>query len=104
MKLVHSSGSASFSSVEAAIAAINKKYPQIKLQYVGRRGDTVVTRIPEASYLTQEIGTAGAEVYFAEATFSLTEVPAINAVTFNFEEGDHAMPGTYSRKSFEDLK
>jgi len=37
----------------------------------------------------------------ATATYTLTEAKGINYVDFDFEEGDHAVPGTYSRESFK---
>ena len=89
---------------EEIIKALNKKYPDIQMEFVGARGDTVITRIKDALQLTQNIGTAGAEAYMAEATYSLTEIPSIKAVTFEFEVGDHAMPGTYNREDFKDFK
>ena len=73
------------------------------MEYQGMQGDTIITRIPDAIQLTQNIGTSGAESYLAEATFSLTEIPTIKAVKIEFEEGDHAMPGTFTRATFKDF-
>lgn len=83
-----------------AIDAINIKYPQIKLELAKHRHDTLFVRITDAYYLTQEAGSAGARVYLAEATFALTELKNIKAVYFNFKEGDHAVPKTYTRADF----
>ncbi|WP_069659365.1 hypothetical protein [Arcticibacter eurypsychrophilus] len=89
---------------EEIIKALNKKYPDIQMEFVSAKGDTVITRIKDALQLTQNIGTAGAETYMAEATYSLTEIPTIKEVTFEFEVGDHAMPGTYNRADFKNFK
>jgi hypothetical protein len=53
--------------------------------------------------LTQEIGSTGAQEYLAQITLSLTSVPGIHSVDFDFEEGDHASPGTYDRQRFVDM-
>jgi hypothetical protein len=36
----------------------------------------------------------------AIATYTLTEMAGIKYVHYDFEEGDHAEPGTYSRANF----
>ena len=104
LELQHNDVSTEGLDVAAVIRAINKKYPNIKLEAVASSNDTLITRIDDAMYLTQQMGTAGAETYFAEVTYALTELPGIKAVRFDFEEGDHAMPGSYSRASFKDFR
>lgn len=85
------------------IDALNLKYPQIKIELVSRQGNTAIIKIADASYLTQEMGTAGARAYLAEATYSLTEIEGIGAIDFQFKAGDHAMPGVLTRRSFENF-
>lgn len=85
------------------IDAINYKYPQIKLEWIKQEGNKVFIKIADASYLTSSSGTEGANAYMAEVTFSLTELQGINEVNFNFTDGDHARPGTYTRKDFKNL-
>lgn len=85
------------------IDALNLKYPEIKLEAVTRVKNTSVVKISNASYLTNEMGSTGARSYLAEATYSLTEVPGINAIEFRFTQGNHAMPGVFTRKSFENF-
>ncbi|WP_207428304.1 hypothetical protein [Pedobacter sp. SYSU D00535] len=89
--------------VEDIVSSLNKKYPQIPLQMLGMHGDTLAVTITDATALSREMGSAGAEAYLAEATFSLTEARGVKAVAFKFEEGDHAMPGVYTRESFQDF-
>ncbi len=48
------------------------------------------------------MGTTGADDYMSTTTFTLTELRGIKYVNFAFEEGDHAVPGTYSRKYYID--
>jgi hypothetical protein len=103
LQLDHKAGSMAGVGHDEIINLLNKKYPGIKMKYVGMQGDTIITRIDDAMHLTQSIGTSGAESYLAEATFSLTEIPSIKAVKIDFEEGDHAMPGTFTRASFKDF-
>lgn len=103
LQLDHKAGSMKGVGHAEIINLLNKKYPGIRMEYVGMAGDTIITRIPDAMQLTQSIGTSGAESYLAEATFSLTEIPSIKAVKIEFEEGDHAMPGTFTRASFKDF-
>ena len=60
--------------------------------------------IPESEYLTQRIGSTGAENFMATTTFTLTEMRGIKYVSYDFTEGDHASPGVYSRKDFKNLQ
>lgn len=85
---------------EELAEALNIKYPEIHLEVDKISHDTLSVNIPNATYLTQQAGTTGAMTYLAEATYAFTDLPEIKVVTFNFKEGDHAVPGPYSRNSF----
>ena len=85
------------------IDALNLKYPQVKIEAVSREGKKAIVKIANSVYLTQEMGSAGARAFLAEATYSLTEINGIEAVDFRFEPGDHAMPGILTRRSFENF-
>lgn len=74
----------------------------LQLEYQRISADTLFVRVLNADYLTQRSGSTGAEAYLQVGTFTLTESPRINYVYFDFEEGDHAVPGTYSRKQWYD--
>jgi hypothetical protein len=78
--------------------------PTIKLEYIKSSGDTIFIRIPDANYLTQQMGSSGAEAYLAELVYDCTEIPGIRLVNLDFEEGDHAQPGTYKREDFNTAK
>ena len=65
---------------------------------------TASVEVINAEYLTQRMGSSGAQAYLASVTFTLTENPQIKKVKFIFEEGDHAMPGTYTRQDFKNYK
>lgn len=85
------------------IDAINLKYPEIKLQLVSTDAyhHTIHVKIDDATYLSENLGSAGSKTYMAEVTFALTEIPGIKAVNFVFKEGDHASPGVYTRADFK---
>jgi len=72
--------------------------PKLKLKDI--TGQVVNIEVINDEYLTQRMGTTGAEEFLAVATFTLTEYDNIKFVHFIFEEGDHAAPGLYSREHF----
>ncbi|MFM2138291.1 MAG: hypothetical protein RJA57_598 [Bacteroidota bacterium] len=84
----------------AVIRYLNRMNPRIELHYRFQSGDTCYTDIPRSEYLTHQIGSTGAESYFMEAVYNLTEIPGIHHVRFDFREGDHAQPDVLSRESF----
>jgi hypothetical protein len=101
MKKVETSGPDSI-SIPAVISFVNSLYPNVQLVWIKTSGDTVYLKIPEATYLTQQMGSTGPTMYLANAVYNLTEIPGIKNVTVDFEEGDHAQPGTFNRDSFKD--
>lgn len=88
-------------SIEAIKTFLNSRYPNIQLQVLRQSGDTLYVQIPEATYLTQQMGSTGPEMYFGEAVYNLTEIPGIRFINFALAEGDHAGPDTYNRDSFK---
>ena len=91
-------------SGEKLISLINVNSDSIHLNFDKISHDTIYVSIPDSHYLTQNIGSTGAENYMAATTFSLTEVKGIKFVHYKFTEGDHASPGVYSRNDFKDLQ
>ncbi|MBP6416930.1 MAG: hypothetical protein KA330_10770 [Chitinophagaceae bacterium] len=87
-------------SPAAVITYLNTLNTNVRLELVKTSGDTVYVKIPDAMYLTQQMGSTGPTLYFSEAVYNLTEIPGIRFVNFDFEEGDHASPGTLNRESF----
>lgn len=75
----------------------------LKIQFKQVSNDTIFVKIENSEILTQKMGSTGALVYLSTTTFTLTELNGIEYVNFAFEEGDHAIPGTYSRKYYYDL-
>ncbi len=88
-------------TMQDMIDALNLKYPEIPLKLDGMKKDTMQVSISNADFLTEQLGSTGAEVYLAEATFALTELKGVHVVYFSFKEGDHAGPRAYSRKDFQ---
>jgi hypothetical protein len=82
------------------IERLNNLYPKIRLQFIKISNDSIFVTINKSKYLTQQMGSSGAEAYLAEVTYNLTELTDINFVTMRFKEGDHASPGTYTRTDF----
>jgi hypothetical protein len=72
--------------------------PKLKLKNIN--GQVVNIEVINNQFLTQRMGSTGAEQFLAAATFTLTENDNIKFVNFIFEEGDHAVPGLYSRGYF----
>lgn len=89
---------------EALAGALNHKYAEIQLRVGERRKDTLDLHIDSPFYLTQSIGSAGASSYLAESTFAFTTLDSVKVVNFRFEPGDHAMPGPYTRRYFDDFR
>lgn len=102
-QLQRKAGNTSGITYQQVIDAANKKYPDIRLEWIKQQGQTAYLKITDATYLTQSMGSAGAEAYLSEVTYSLTEVEGIDSVNLNFDEGDHAAPGIYTRDQFKSL-
>lgn len=88
------------------VAALNRHretqstLPNPVMEFREQRGRTVYVSLRHGERLTQQMGSAGAAQYLAEATFTLTSLPGVDSVDFEFPEGDHARPGAYTRGSW----
>ncbi|MCA5005018.1 hypothetical protein [Sphingobacterium bovistauri] len=87
-------------TVNFVLDVLNKRYEKIDLNLVRTSADTVFVKLDDASYLGQ-LGSTGNYAFMAEVVYCLTEVPNINSVNFDFPESDHAAPGLYNRKNFD---
>jgi hypothetical protein len=83
---------------------INKTWPQVQIKYNGTSNDTAFVSIPDSQVLTQQMGSSGAESFLVTTTWSFTELKGIQHVLYDFEVGDHAMPGVYNRNSWKAIK
>lgn len=87
-------------NTEAILGMLNTEYPELKLELLRSAGDTVFVKVGNSTYLTQRLGSTGAEAVLAELTYNLTEAAGIHNVHLSFKRGDHATPGTYARTDF----
>jgi hypothetical protein len=93
-----------FIQVDTLLTGINEKFPQVLLEKRRVSNDTLYTEIRDASYLTNQMGSLGAEYYIANAVLNLTAVEGINYVRIDFAEGSHAAPDVWSKASFNGYK
>ena len=71
-----------------------------QIRLIRIESDTMFVRFEGADYAIEQSGSFGAEEFLARATFTLTEIPGISFIHYNFEEGSHMVPGYYDRNSF----
>lgn len=90
-------------SVLNVVDLLNNNYDSIHLDYLKTSHDTVYIHIPRSEMLTERLGSTGAQMFLASATYSLTELKGIHFVNFDFIEGDHATPGVYDRSYFTNI-
>lgn len=89
-------------TADGLVRLVNAVYTgKVCVELVHVSNDTIFVKIPDAEYLTQRMGTSGADEFMISSTFTLTELPDIRYVDFDFEIGDHASPGTYTRQYFQ---
>jgi hypothetical protein len=82
------------------IKNINAVWENVQLVFSKISNDTLYVSIPASDFLTQQMGSAGAEAYIASTTYNLTELKGIKFINYDFEAGDHLSPGVFSRKDF----
>ncbi|MCD7971801.1 MAG: hypothetical protein LUG18_03920 [Candidatus Azobacteroides sp.] len=87
--------------IHALVEAWNE-LSDIDVSLIEIKTEYVHIAIPESDRLTQSSGTSGAMVTLATLVYTLTEHPVCNHLFLDFEEGDHAEPGIYSRADFLD--
>jgi hypothetical protein len=85
------------------IEILNMRPSKCKIDYVEINGDTLKVRILEDEYLTEQMGTSGADCYMAESIYTLTENDSIKFVRFEMDFGSHASPGVYSRNDYKKM-
>jgi len=88
-------------TLNQVIKKLNGENPKIQIVLNQISNDTAFVKINDSEFLTEQCGTAGANSYLASVIYNLTEFKNIEYVNFDFELGDHAAPGTYSRTDFK---
>lgn len=84
----------------AVIGLVNSYYPDIKLVPAGLSNDTLAIKVENSDYLTNRMGSTGAETYIKELIYNLTELKDIHYIDLRFKRGNHADPGIYTRADF----
>ncbi len=90
-------------STNELIDVLNRRPSKSKVEIVEIIDDTLVIRILNDTFLTEQMGTLGAYCYMAETVFTLTENDSTQFVKFEMDFGSHANPGVYSRKDYEGM-
>jgi hypothetical protein len=90
--------------VDSLLKGMNERFEAVRIEKVKQSNDTLYTRIPDAEYLTQRMGSAGPEFYFTSLYFNLTAVPGIRYIKVDLEEGDHAGPTLLGPENFSNYK
>lgn len=85
------------------IEILNKRDQQPQIEYTNILADTIIIRIINDEFLTEQMGTTGAYCYLGETVFTLTEIKLIRFVKIKMDAGSHASPGVYNRNDFKDL-
>ena len=93
-----------YQHVDSIIKGLNESNPGIKLEKIKFSGDTLYTEIRNSEYLGEQMGSTGAEAYFAEAIINLTSIKGIKYVKIDFHGRSHASPDVWSRDDFKDYK
>lgn len=86
------------------IEILNKRNSEPKIKFVDMANDTIKIKIANDEFLTERMGTTGAECFLAETVFTLTENKTIKFVNIEIDYGSHASPGIYQRKNFKKLE
>jgi hypothetical protein len=87
-------------NVDSLIKGLNERTENVFLQKHSLRGDTIYTFIEDSKYLTEQMGSTGAELYIADVVLNLTEAPGVNVVSIKMEAGSHAETGTFTKRNF----
>jgi hypothetical protein len=91
-------------NTDSLIKGLNVRNENVFLQKERISGDTLYTFINDSQYLSNQMGSTGAEVYIADVVLNLTEVPGVKYVAIKMEEGSHAQSGIWSKQNFEQYK
>jgi hypothetical protein len=91
-------------TIQRIINGLNEKYPEVQIVLLKQSGDTLYTKVPNGEYLGNQMGSAGAAAWFADATINLTSVPGINYVSFVMDTFSHAGSTTIGRDEYKTWK
>ena len=103
-KVKNTSSRSEILNADSLILGLNQLNENVFLTKVKVSGDTIYTEVKDSQYLAEGMGTTGAEIYLADVVLNLTEIPGINYVNIQMQEGSHMQPGTWSKESFAKYK
>jgi hypothetical protein len=72
-----------------------------KVKVICNKSDTLFIEILNDYYLTQSLGTTGAEMYIDSVANEFLKIETIQFIDFSFSPGDHAEPGVYSKNGYK---
>jgi hypothetical protein len=90
----------SLQNADTLIKGLNELYENVFLEKLKISGDTIYTMIKDATYLAEQMGSTGAEIYVADVVLNLTAVKGIKYVNIDMAEGSHMQPGVWSLDNF----
>ena len=91
-------------TIQRIINGLNEKYPEVQLVFLKQSKDTIYTKVPNGEYLGNQMGSAGASAWFADAAINLTSVPGINYVSFLMDTFSHAGSTIIGREEYKNWK
>jgi len=91
-------------TIKRIINGLNEKYPEVHIDFLRLSNDTAFTEVPDAEYLGEQMGSAGATGWFADAVINLTSIAGINYVSFQMDTHSHASGAVIGREKYSDWK
>lgn len=91
-------------TVNRIVNGLNAKYPEVQLQLIKQSNDTIYTTVPNGEYLGNQMGSAGASAWFADAAINLTSVQGIRFVSFSMDTFSHAGSTVIGRQEYNNWK
>jgi hypothetical protein len=87
-------------TVFRVINGLNEKYPNVQLRLLRLSNDTLYVNVPEGEYLSERMGSAGSEAWYADAVLNLTAVKGVSFINIDVREGSHVQPGVFSKADY----
>lgn len=103
---IHFADSVDAQTVPDLVNAFNRRFAgrfNLELLLQSTEGAAARVEVSDDTRLGEQMGSAGSRMYLATMTYTLTSLSRIDSVYLDIEEGSHASPGYYSRKTWVDL-
>ena len=89
---------------EPLMNGINNLWPEAGVYTKGKRNDTLIVGLRNEIWLTDQIGSDGAEAFLSFAALNLLELKGVNHIFFDVQPGVHAGADTWEERDFTDWK